>query len=160
MGATYSLCKAFDHGPVFIAAPIIGSYPLLSLLYAAVLGNGPEIYQWLLSGLVVIGLGLTVSSQINKNVSSRSDISFTIFWSLLAALLFSISFQLGQNQVINGHEVSFNLCARLAASTFLFSVAFQKVRILGLSLNQILILIFMGFADTVALTIMIYAGKL
>ena len=157
--ATYSLYKAFDHGPVFIAAPIIGSYPLLSLLYASILGTSPEAYQWLLSGLVIVGLALTVSSQIIKNTSFKSDILPTVSWSVLSALLFSISFQLGQNQIINGQEVTSNLFARLTAATILFTFAFKKMHPLGLSFNQILILVFMGLADTIALTIMVYAGN-
>ena len=159
LAATYSLYKAFDQGPVFIAAPIIGSYPLLSLLFAAMIGKSPEAYQWLLSALVIVGLALTVSSQITKNTSFQSHISPTVGWSLLAALLFSISFQLGQNQIINGQEVLSNLFARLAAATTLFTFAFKKMRPVGLSFNQILVLVFMGLADTIALTIMVYAGN-
>jgi len=159
LAATYSLYKAFDQGPVFIAAPIIGSYPLLSLLYAAMIGTSPEAYQWLLSALVIVGLALTVSSQITKNTSFKSHILPTVGWSLLAALLFSVSFQLGQNQIINGQEVLSNLFARLAAATTLFTFAFKKMRPLGLSFNQILVLVFMGLADTIALTIMVYAGN-
>ena len=159
LAATYSLYKAFDQGPVFIAAPIIGSYPLLSLLYAAMIGTSPEAYQWLLSALVIVGLALTVSSQITKNTTFKSHILPTVGWSLLAALLFSVSFQLGQNQIINGQEVLSNLFARLAAATTLFTFAFKKMRPLGLSFNQILVLVFMGLADTIALTIMVYAGN-
>ena len=157
--ATYSLYKAFGHGPVFVAAPIIASYPLLSFLYATILGRSPETYQWLLSGVVIIGLALTVSSQISKNTSSKSEILVTVSWSLLAALLFSISFQLGQNQIINGYEVSSNLFARLTAAAILFSFGFQKLKLLGLGWHQIMILVFMGLADTIALCIMVYAGN-
>ena len=64
-----------------------------------------------------------------------------------------------RNQIINGQEVSSNLFARLAAVTILFTFAFKKMRPLGLSFNQILILVFMGLADTIALTIMVYAGN-
>ncbi len=159
LGATYSLYKAFDHGPVSIAAPIIASYPLLSLLYAAISGVRPEALQWILSCLVVIGLALTVSSQMNQKSTSKSNITITICWSLLAALLFSISFLLGQNQTINGNEVSSNLMARLASATILFGFFSKKVRTTSLKLNQILIFVFMGFADTMALTIMVYSGN-
>ena len=41
--ATYGLYMAFDRGPVFVAAPIICSYPILSLIYAAVLTTSPNL---------------------------------------------------------------------------------------------------------------------
>ncbi len=159
LAATYSLYRAFDKGPVFIAAPIIGSYPLLSLLYASIMGTSPEAYQWILSALVILGLGLTMSSQIKKNKLFKLDLLSTVYWSLLSALLFSISFQLGQNQIINGHEVSSNLFARLTSAIVLFGFTFQKMKLMGLGLHNILILIFMGIADTIALSIMVYAGN-
>ena len=58
--ATYGLYMAFDRGPVYVAAPIICSYPILSLIYAAVLTTSPKPHQWLLSLIVVFGIFLTV----------------------------------------------------------------------------------------------------
>lgn len=157
--ATCSLFLAFQQGPVFVAAPIICSYPLLSLLYAALLGAPPTTNQWLLSGLVIFGLSLTVFPQIKKDSKKESGIFPTIFWSVVAAVLFSLAFYFGQNQIVHGNEISSNLLARLTAIVILYSLNFGKSISLKIRFDQILILVFMGFADTFALTLMVYSGN-
>ena len=156
---TVSLFMAFNSGPVFVAAPIICSYPLLSLLYATIHGGGPTSYQWLLSSLVILGLSLTLAPQFGANLKFESNIVTTIFWSLVSALFFSISFHLGQNQIVIGHEISSNFFVRLAAIILLLSFSFRNTHFLKLRPIQIFILIFMGCADTFALTIMVYSGN-
>lgn len=90
---TVSLFMAFNSGPVFVAAPIICSYLLLSLLYATIYGGGPTRYQWLLSSLVILGLSFTLAPQFGTNLKFESNIVTTIFWSLVSALFFNfISF--------------------------------------------------------------------
>ena len=157
--ATCSLFLAFKQGPVFVAAPIICSYPLLFLLYAALLGAPPTTNQWLLSGLVIFGLSLTVFPQIKKKSKKESSMFPTIFWSVVAAVLFSLAFYFGQNQIVHGNEIFSNLLARLTAIVILYSFNFGKSISLKIRFDQILILVFMGFADTFALTVMVYSGN-
>lgn len=83
---------AFNSGPVFVAAPIICSYPILSLLYATMYGGGPTSYQLLLSSLVILGLSLTLTPQFGANLKFESNIVTTIFWSLVSALFFQFHF--------------------------------------------------------------------
>ena len=159
LSATYCLYKAFDLGPVFVAAPIICSYPILSLLYASVLTNPPALYQWILSLVVIFGIFLTIYSKPENNKSSEVKISMTFFWSIGAAIFFSISFQLGQHQIINSLEVLSNLLARISSVMVLGVLLFNKINVKLLKLNYILILILMGIADTLALLLMVYSGN-
>ena len=159
LSATYCLYKAFDLGPVFVAAPIICSYPILSLLYASILTNPPALYQWILSLVVIFGIFLTIYSKPEKNKSSKVKISMTFFWSIGAAIFFSLSFQLGQHQIINSFEVLSNLLARISSVMVLGMLLFNKIHVKLLKLNYILILILMGIADTLALLLMVYSGN-
>ena len=159
LSATYCLYKAFDLGPVFVAAPIICSYPILSLLYASILTNPPVLYQWILSLVVIFGIFLTIYSKPENNKSSEVKISMTFFWSIGAAIFFSLSFQLGQHQIINSFEVLSNLLARISSVIVLGTLLFNKINAKLLKLNYILILILMGIADTLALLIMVYSGN-
>ena len=159
LSATYCLYKAFDLGPVFVAAPIICSYPILSLLYASILTNPPALYQWILSLVVIFGIFLTIYSKPEKNKSSKVKISMTFFWSIGAAIFFSLSFQLGQHQIINSFEMLSNLLARISSVMVLGTLLFNKINVKLLKLNYILILILMGIADTLALLLMVYSGN-
>ena len=159
LSATYCLYKAFDLGPVFVAAPIICSYPILSLLYASILTNPPALYQWILSLVVIFGIFLTIYSKPEKNKSSKVKISMTFFWSIGAAIFFSLSFQLGQHQIINSFEILSNLLARISSVMVLGMLLFNKINVKLLKLNYILILILMGIVDTLALLLMVYSGN-
>ena len=159
LSGTYCLYKAFDLGPVFVAAPIICSYPILSLFYASILTNPPALYQWILSLIVILGIFLTIYSKPENNKSSKVKKSMTFFWSIGAAIFFSLSFQLGQHQIINSFEVLSNLLARISSVIVLGTLLFNKINAKLLKLNYILILIFMGIADTLALLVMVYSGN-
>ena len=159
LSATYCLYKAFDLGPVFVAAPIICSYPILSLFYASIATNSPALYQWILSLVVILGIFLTIYSNTENNKSFNVKISRTIVWSIGSAIFFSLSFQLGQHQIINSFEVLSNLLARISSVMVLGILLFNKINVKLLKLNYILILILMGIADTLALLVMVYSGN-
>ena len=159
LSATYCLYKAFDLGPVFVSAPIICSYPILSMFYASILSNPPTLYQWILSLVVILGIFLTIYSNTENNKSFNVKISRTIVWSIGSAIFFSLSFQLGQHQIINSFEVLSNLLARVSSVMVLGMLLFNKINVKLIKLNYILILILMGIADTLALLIMVYSGN-
>ena len=157
--ATYGLYRAFDRGPVFIAAPIICSYPILSLIYAAILTTSPKPHQWLLSLIVVFGIFLTVYTK-KENMDKVKTVKLeTIYWSILSAVFFSLSFQLGQNQNINSNEIISNLIARTSSIMVLVFLFANHINFKSIKPNYIIILILMGIVDTLALLIMVYSGN-
>ena len=157
--ATYGLYRAFDRGPVFVAAPIICSYPILSLIYAAILTTSPKPHQWLLSLIVVFGIFLTVYTK-KENMDKVKTVKLeTIYWSLLSAIFFSLSFQLGQNQIINSNEIISNLIARTSSIMVLVFLFANHIKFKSIKPNYIIILILMGIVDTLALLIMVYSGN-
>ena len=157
--ATYGLYMAFDRGPVYVAAPIICSYPILSLIYAAVLTTSPKPHQWLLSLIVVFGIFLTVYTK-KENMDKVKTVKLeTIYWSILSAVFFSLSFQLGQNQIINSNEIISNLIARTSSIMVIVFLFANHIKFKSIKLNYIIILILMGVVDTLALLIMVYSGN-
>ena len=157
--ATYGLYRAFDGGPVFVAAPIICSYPILSLIYAAILTTSPKPHQWLLSLIVVFGIFLTVYTK-KENMDKVKTVKLeTIYWSILSAIFFSLSFQLGQNQIINSNEIISNLIARTSSIMVLVFLFANHIKFKSIKPNYIIILILMGIVDTLALLIMVYSGN-
>ena len=157
--ATYSLYKAFNRGPIYVAAPIICSYPILSLFYAAILTDPPSLHEWLLSIFVIFGIILTVVAKSKSQKTVSFQIFGTIIWSIFAAICFSLSFLLGQHQSINSFEILSNLIARVSAVLVLGTLLFNQILFKSLKPNYILILIFMGIVDTLALLIMVYSGN-
>ena len=157
--ATYGLYRAFDRGPVFVAAPIICSYPILSLIYTAILTTSPKPHQWLLSLIVVFGIFLTVYTK-KENMDKVKTVKLeTIYWSILSAIFFSLSFQLGQNQIINSNEIISNLIARTSSIMVLVFLFANHIKFESIKPNYIIILILMGIVDTLALLIMVYSGN-
>ena len=157
--ATYGLYMAFDRGPVFVAAPIICSYPILSLIYAAVLTTSPKPHQWLLSLIVVFGIFLTVYTKKENTDKVKTVKLETIYWSILSAVFFSLSFQLGQNQIINSNEIISNLIARTSSIMVIVFLFANHIKFKSIKLNYKIILILMGVVDTLALLIMVYSGN-
>ena len=157
--ATYGLYMAFDRGPVYVAAPIICSYPILSLIYAAVLTTSPQPHQWFLSLIVVFGIFLTVYTKKENTDKVKTVKLETIYWSILSAVFFSLSFQLGQNQIINSNEIISNLIARTSSIMVIVFLFANHIKFKSIKLNYIIILILMGVVDTLALLIMVYSGN-
>ena len=157
--ATYGLYRAFDRGPVFVAAPIICSYPILSIIYAAIFTTSPKPHQWLLSLIVVFGIFLTVYTK-KENMDKVKTVKLeTIYWSILSAIFFSLSFQLGQNQIINSNEIISNLIARASSIMVIVFLFANHIKFESIKPNYIIILILMGVVDTLALLIMVYSGN-
>ena len=62
-GATYTLAafglyRAFSIGPVRLVSPVIGAFPILSLLVAAAQGRYPTLGQWLAVFAIVLGVAM------------------------------------------------------------------------------------------------------
>ena len=83
----------------------------------------------------------------------------TIYWSILSAIFFSLSFQLGQNQIINSNEIISNLIARTSSIMVLVFLFANHIKFKSIKPNYIIILILMGIVDTLALLIMVYSGN-
>ena len=92
--------KAFSIGPVRLVAPIIGSYPILSVGWAMLTGTPISVLQWMAVGLVISGVGYVAISDDKE--ADWQDPKPAILWSIAAGTGFAITFAVGQAAVAHG----------------------------------------------------------
>jgi drug/metabolite transporter (DMT)-like permease len=152
------LYKAFGIGPIRLVAPIVGSYPILSISWAALMGQ-PVIWdQWLAVGGVITGVAIV--SMLSDHSESEGSQKAAIGWSLVGAGGFAMAFSVGHLATQAGSELPVILVTRLTAAT-------GAVALLARSAGPILpdrsawpLLALMSLLDAVALGIVIAAGNL
>lgn len=106
------LYSAFAIGPVRLVAPLCGSYPVLSLAFAAAEGRPPSAWEWLAVLAIVEGLALAASRGSEEDVGPRGA---AVLWALLGAAGFATTFALAQRAAEGGGELTVTLLARVAA---------------------------------------------
>ena len=162
-GAVYlvgciSLYKAFGIGPVRVVAPIVGSYPILSIGWAALMGQPILWDQWLAVGCVIMGVAIVgmLSDHSESDGSQRAAIG----WSLVGAGGFAMAFAVGHLATQVGSELPVILVTRLTAAT-------GAIILLALSSGAKIpersawpLLALMSLLDALALGIVIAAGNL
>ena len=162
-GAVYlvgciSLYKAFGIGPVRVVAPIVGSYPILSIGWAALMGQPILWDQWLAVGCVIMGVAIVgmLSDHSESDGSQRAAIG----WSLVGAGGFAMAFAVGHLATQVGSELPVILVTRLTAAT-------GAIILLALSSGAKMpersawpLLALMSLLDALALGIVIAAGNL
>ena len=162
-GAVYlvgciSLYKAFGIGPVRVVAPIVGSYPILSIGWAALMGQPVLWDQWLAVGCVIMGVAIVgmLSDHSESDGSQRAAIG----WSLVGAGGFAMAFAVGHLATQVGSELPVILVTRLTAAT-------GAIILLALSSGAKIpersawpLLALMSLLDALALGMVIAAGNL
>jgi hypothetical protein len=56
--ATLSLFAALALGPISLVAPIVGTYPALSMIFALAQGTRPSVMQWFAIAAVIAGAAI------------------------------------------------------------------------------------------------------
>lgn len=111
--AGVGLYRSFAIGPVRVAAPICGSYPVLSLAFAALQGRATAAWEWLAVLTIIAGLALAASR--TEGEAEAGPRGAAILWALLGAVGFSTTFALAQRAAEDGGELTVTLLGRLAA---------------------------------------------
>lgn len=147
--------QAFSIGPVRLVAPIIGSYPILSVGWAMLTGTPISVLQWMAVGLVIAGVGYVAVS--DDKDADWQDPKPAILWSIAAGTGFAITFAVGQAAVAQGGELALMAPTRFAALIVVLAIAII-LNINWRAQNGLLILALMGVLDTIALGSVISAG--
>jgi len=171
-GATYSLAafglyRAFGIGPVRLVSPVIGAFPILSLLVAAAQGRYPTLGQWLAVFAIVFGVAMiavltdhhedTGGSAPARPANATRD---ALIWASLSALGFGTTFALGQFASQGGNEWPTIVTARTSA--LMVVGGFILLRRIPLQRQGVPwgLLCAMGFCDATALGLVQAAGTL
>ena len=149
------LYKAFAIGPVRLVAPVVGSYPILSVGLAIWSGQPVSILQIIATLLIIFGI--TIVAQ-GENDNSTGERHLAILWAVAAAIGFFGSFASGQAAAALGAELPVIWLARLASISTIICIAKPLRVTLRPSLTQLPLLAAMGLLDAVAAAVVIYAG--
>lgn len=155
----YSLYRAFQIGPVRMVAPIIGSYPVLSLGFATLQGQPPSLGQLIAVVAIIAGVALiaVLSDHERDAAGSRRE---ALLWSALGCGGFAVTFVLGQRASLMSDQVSTVLLSRLAGFIGLgLALSFKRER-LSLRGAPFGTLVLMGACDACALGMVQAAGSL
>lgn len=157
--AGLSMYEAFHRGPVRLVAPLVASYPVLSVTVAIWRGSTVSAWHWL--AVIAIGLGVSiVAARSDKTETTYPARGLTIVLSLLAATGFAAAFALGQYAAEISNEYTVSLIGRLTAILVLAAIAFASRKSIWPGTKALPLLCLMGLLDAVAILSVVAAGRL
>ncbi|RLJ97210.1 DMT family transporter [Ruegeria conchae] len=156
--AGLSMYAAFQRGPVRLVAPLVASYPVLSVTLAIWRGSEVSIWQWL--AIIAIGVGVSIVSTQSDDGTEYPATGPTIAFSILAAIGFAATFALGQYAAELGDEFIVSLIGRLTAIPVLAAIAIASRKSLWPGARALPLLCLMGALDAVAILCVVSAGRL
>jgi len=157
--ATFGLYHAFQRGPVRLVAPLIASYPILSVSWAAFQGIPVTTFQWLAVIAVVVGVSI-VAALSDTSTDESPPLAPTVLLSLVAAVGFAGTFILGQRAAEISHDMPSTLVTRLAAFLLVIVVLLAFKQPFWAGRKALPWLVAMGIADGIALMCVLSAGTL
>lgn len=157
--ATFGLYFAFQRGPVRLVAPLIASYPILSVGLAAAQGSVVSPLQWIAVFAIVVGVAV-VAALSDTSEDAVPPKGPTMLYAIIAAIGFAGTFALGQHAAEISGEMPTTLITRIVAVgvTIAILLVFRLPFWPGKSALPLLVL--MGIADGIALLCVLSAGVL
>jgi drug/metabolite transporter (DMT)-like permease len=159
--AAGALYKAFSLAPVRLVSPVIGAFPMLSLLVAAAQGQPVTPLDWLASAAIVIGIaivGLASRDDTPEGYAASPGVAFG--WAALACIGFAATFALGQEATRQGAELPAMLIGRVVGLAAILTLALIRRASVRPQRGQVWVLALMGTFDAVALGLVTAAGAL
>lgn len=157
--ATFGLYLAFERGPVRLVAPLIASYPIMSVIVATSQGAKTTALQWTAVLAIVIGVGL-VAALSDDGDDEAPPYGLTILYSLIAACGFAGTFACGQAAADISGEMSTALLTRVLALGLVVMILLVFKKPVWPGRSALPWLIAMGIADGIALYAVLSAGVL
>mgnify|MGYP003624825286 CR=1 FL=1 len=157
--ASLGLYGAFQRGPVRLVAPIIASYPVLSVIWAVLRGAQISWFQWAAVLLIIVGVSLVAALADHGREKAPSK-GPTILLSIMAAVGFAGTFALGQYAAEISGFMPVTMVTRIVAIILL--VAGMAVLRLPFwpGRRAVVVLFAMGIADGIALMSVLSASGL
>ena len=149
--------RALAIGPVRVVAPIVASFPILSVGWAVLNGQAVTALQWCAVLIVVVGCGF-VAATSRDDAGGRAQPA-AIGWSVLASVGFAVSFALGQLSVAGGAEMTAIALARVAAVSIVGLLALILRQPVVPERSALPVLMVMGVLDATAIGAVMLAGS-
>lgn len=157
--ASVGLYKAFQRGPVRLVSPVIASYPVLSVAWAALSGAAVSAWQW--GAVLAIAAGVSMVAALagegEEDVPPKGP---TILWAALSAIGFAGTFALGQHAAEMAGEMPATLVTRLVSIALLAGLIAARGLPWWPGRAALPFLALMGVLDGIALLAVLSAGGL
>lgn len=153
--ADLALYAAFRRGPVALVAPLVASYPVLSVGFA--IWRGVEVSSWQWLAVVVIVLGVGAAAGRPQETGAIGAWKATVALSLLGASGFASTFALGQYAAEFGAPQA-NLATRMTALIGLMCLMALTRNMVWPGWRALPLLVTMGVLDGMALQNVLKAG--
>lgn len=157
--ASLGLYGAFQRGPVKLVAPIIASYPILSVGWAVLNGTPVALGQWLAVLLIIAGVSIVAALSAN-DAETAPPKGRTIVYALVAATGFAGTFAMGQLAASLAEDLPVILITRVVAIIGLVALMFAKSLPFWPGRRALPVLAVMGALDGIALISVLSAGGL
>lgn len=156
-----ALYKAFSLAPVRLVSPVIGAYPMLSLLVAAAQGQPVMLADWLAVAAIVSGIAIVATAARDDAPDGYAAApAVALGWAALSGVGFATTFALGQEATRQGAELPAMLIGRIVALLAILALAGLRRSSVRPPRGQICLLGLMGAFDAVALGLVTAAGSL
>jgi drug/metabolite transporter (DMT)-like permease len=156
-----SLYKAFSLAPVRLVSPVIGAYPLLTLMIAIAQGRDITPGDWWAVVMIVTGIAIVaLSSRDDAPELYAAPPATALGWAALSALGFAATFALGQVGARLGSELPVILIGRTVALAAIVALALVRSASLKPPRQQLGLLALMGAFDALAHGLVTASGTL
>lgn len=157
--ASLGLYGAFQRGPVRLVAPIIASFPILSVGWAAFGGNPILPMQWLAVVAIVVGVSV-VAALADETAADVPPKARTIAYASISAIGFAGTFAFGQWATVLASDLPVTLVTRIVAIVLLVGTLLWCRLPLWPGARAVPVLALMGLADGIALYCVFSAAHL
>ena len=158
-GAGIALYKAFSMGPVWLVAPIIGAYPILSMIWATMGGAEPTTLHWVAVIAVIAGIAI-VATQAKDETTLQAPKSKIILWSIAAAIGWATTFAFGQAATQHGDPFDLLLTTRLVTTLCLLPLVLIIRAGFQIGWSTFALLSILGLLDATALAMILQSGTM
>ena len=153
------LYKAFQLAPVRIVAPILGAYPMISLIIAAAQGKVVSGLEALAVLAIVAGIAVVALSGKEEG-AVQGPLARAIGWAVLGAVGFATTFAFGHVASASGAEGAVVLITRIVTLLAVGGLVLATRSGMASVRGQVPVLALMGVLDALALGLVIVAGGL
>ncbi|MEM8687237.1 MAG: DMT family transporter [Pseudomonadota bacterium] len=160
--ATLFLFAAFAAGPFSIAAPVGGSYPLTSMVIAALLGNPTSGLQLLAALAVVAGVVIVAVTEPDEGGAQTYDkeaLRRTLICAGLAHISFAFAIALGQQAAVLFGAVEGTWISRIAGALLILCLFFTINARRTLPVKWVAPVVVIGCLDAAAISLLNAAGN-
>lgn len=159
--ATMLLFAALSSGPMALGVPLAGSYPVTSLVLAALSGVPPTVLQVLLALVVVAGVVIVSAGEDPSFPDKQFEVGWfkrTVMYGVGAHVFFALGIWWGQAAAVTIGSIETTWLARIAGLLLLLVLYSFSTRPPAGTRRLLPVLLLIGCLDVLAISCLNFAG--